>query len=91
MQTMLWYRAMRVLYSLSVAVLVAGGAVIGGVVVAAATAVPFPSITELPPWVIGALGGAVILLFVHVVAEYKRRTYDPTYILRLTSGLTRSQ
>ena len=80
MWAMLWYRAVRVLYSLSVAVLVASGAVIGGLVVAAATAVPVPTMAALPSWVISALIGALVLLIAHVIAEYKRRTYDPTYI-----------
>lgn len=77
MRHVLWHRIQRMLASLSATVLVAGGAIIGGLVVAIATAFTMPSFS-VPPWIIGALVGGIILLFAHAWADYRQRTYDPT-------------
>jgi len=74
-----WYCTLRVLTSLSVAVLVAGGALIGGLVVALTPAIA-TSPASLQPWVIGPLIGALVLLIAHAFAEYKKRTYDPLLV-----------
>jgi hypothetical protein len=75
-----WFRVLRFLNSVSAAVLVAGGAIIGGLVVALATAVSTLAAPNLPAWVIGALIGGLLLLILQAIAEYKKRQYDPTLI-----------
>jgi hypothetical protein len=82
MAKIVWYRVRRFVTAVSAAVLVTGGAAIGGLIVAVGGLLISPVPVAIPAWVIGALVGGLILLGLHAWAEYRQRTYDPTLGLR---------
>lgn len=82
MLKILWYRIQRLLTAVSAAVLVAGGATIGGVIVAGGAFFLASEPVTVPPWVIGALVGGLVLMGLNAWAEYKQRTYDPSLAMR---------